>query len=83
MYKFNNRYKKLGKLSKNSSVFLFISSIIVLFIGIFGLIEHKSPHNLASISTLGLSFFIYIEYHIMIILGALGSVLSTWTIQNS
>lgn len=82
MYNFNNRDKMLGKLSGNSGILLLLSSLIILLIGVFGLIEHKSPENLGSMSTLGLSFLIYIEYHLMIILGAFGSVFATWYLQN-
>jgi hypothetical protein len=57
---------------------LFILSIIILTFGILGLIEHKSPTNLASLNTLSSSFITHFEYHIMIIIGALIFTLSIW-----
>lgn len=56
---------------KNKSTIL-VLSIIMLFVGIIGIITNKSPENLASLATLSSSFIIYIEYHLLIIAGALG-----------
>jgi len=46
-------------------------SLFVIFYGVSGIIEHKSPENLASIVTLSYSFINYIEYHALIFFGAL------------
>ncbi len=64
------------------TVILLVVSIVSLFFGILGIIEHKSPNNLESLTTLGISFFVYIEYHAMIILGTLGITLSAWLSQH-
>lgn len=53
-------------------IILLVISLVTLFFGIFGIIENKTPQDLASISTLGISFITYIEYNVMIFLGALG-----------
>jgi len=57
---------------------LFMLSFIILTFGILGLIENKSPTNLASLNTLSSSFITYFEYHIMIVIGALIFTLSVW-----
>jgi len=57
---------------------LFMLSIIILTLGILGLIENKSPTNLASLNTLSSSFITYFEYHIMVIIGALIFTLRVW-----
>jgi len=57
---------------------LSVISLMVLFFGISGIVENKSPVNMASVSTLGLSFVTYFEYHILIIMGALGFTSSLW-----
>ena len=53
-------------------IILLVISLVTLFFGIFGIIENKTPQDLASISTLGISFITHIEYNLMIFLGALG-----------
>lgn len=61
---------------KNKSTILVLSilvlSIIMLSVGIIGIITNKSPENLVSLATLSDSFILYIEYHILVIAGALG-----------
>lgn len=51
---------------------ILVLSIIMLSIGIIGIITNKSPENLVSLATLSGSFILYIEYHILVIAGALG-----------
>lgn len=46
-------------------------SFLVIFFGVSGIIEHKSPENLESIASLSFGFINYIEYHALIIFGAL------------
>ncbi|GEM_PF-3421834 len=64
------------------AVILLVVSLLILFFGILGIIEHKSPDYLKSLATLGISFFVYIEYHVMIIIGTLGITLSAWLSQH-
>ena len=50
---------------------VFALSLFVIFYGVSGIIEHKSPENLASLATLSSGFITYFKYHILIISGAL------------
>ena len=63
-------------------IILMLISIFILFFGVFGIVENKTPRNLESISTLGISFITYIEYNMMIFMGALGITLAAWFTQN-
>ena len=56
----------------------FALSVFIIFSGISGIIEHKSPEVMASLSTLGNSFFAYFKYHALIIIGALSLTFSIW-----
>jgi len=57
-------------------------SLLVLFFGVTGIIENKSPENLASLNSLSTSFITYFEYHALIITGALGFTLAVWFMEH-
>ena len=50
---------------------LFTLSLFVIFYGVSGIIEHKSPEDLASLATLSSGFITHFKYHALIISGAL------------
>ena len=82
MYKANYGLTRKDEKSQSTrAVVLFFLSVLIVAGGVLGLIEHKSPQSLASLSTLSLSLIIYFEYHAMIILGALGISYSAWKIH--
>ena len=60
------------------SSFFLILSLLVIFFGVSGIIEHKSPEDLASLSILSSSFIHYFEYHALIIVGALSLTFSMY-----
>ncbi|MDX2507882.1 MAG: hypothetical protein QNL62_25880 [Gammaproteobacteria bacterium] len=82
MYNLNSNIEN-KKQSFGFAIILLVVSVLSLFFGILGIVEHKSPHNLESLSTLGISFITYLEYHAMILLGTLGITLSVWLSQHS
>lgn len=70
----------------NEDISLYVTLLIisgaVLIFGVLGITEHKSPKNLNSLTSLISSVITYIEYHVMIVFGALGVTLSIWTIHK-
>lgn len=71
--------KHLLKTFFRTIVLLFLPvSVYLLFSGINAMILQNSPDNLASISSLGYSFFAFLDLHSMILLGALGITLVIW-----
>lgn len=69
--------------SKIVYTILFTLSLFVIFFGISGIIEHKSPENLASLTTLSSGFITYFEYHALIIFGALCFTFSMWFMRKN
>ncbi|MCW8929584.1 MAG: hypothetical protein OQL19_05020 [Gammaproteobacteria bacterium] len=67
---------------KSIHTILLFLSVLVIFLGVSGIIEHKSPENLATLSTLSSGFFTYFEYHLLIISGALSLTFSMWFMKN-
>ncbi|MCU7834286.1 MAG: hypothetical protein KZQ83_03450 [gamma proteobacterium symbiont of Taylorina sp.] len=61
---------------------IFMLSFVTLFFGVSGIIEHKSPADIASLTLLGSSFMSYFEYHALIIIGALSLTLSIWFLER-
>jgi len=57
---------------KEQHFLIFIISALLVFFGVNGIIENKSPENLASLSILGNSFIENFEYHVLIFAGAFG-----------
>ena len=57
-------------------------SLLMLFLGVAGIVEHKTPESMANITTLTSSFFYYFEYHILIISGALGFTFAAWLMEH-
>lgn len=55
-----------------------ILSLFMIYIGVSGIIEYKSPEYLASLATLSSGFMMYFEHHALIIFGALGFTFSVW-----
>jgi len=53
-------------------------SFITMIVGVSGIIEHKSPENISSLSLLSSGFITYFKYHALIILGASSLTLSVW-----
>lgn len=70
-------------LSKMSYAIFFILSVSMIFIGVSGIIEFKSPDSLGSLAMLSSAFFNHFEYHVLIILGALIFTLSVWFIRKN
>lgn len=71
-----------GSFLKTVHTILFTLSLFVIFFGVSGIIEHKSPENLASLTTLGSGFITYFEYHALIIFGALCFTFSLWFMRK-
>ncbi|MCU7938315.1 MAG: hypothetical protein KZQ64_08710 [gamma proteobacterium symbiont of Bathyaustriella thionipta] len=61
---------------------IFTLSLFMLFTGVYGIIEHKSPDNLSSLMILGSGFITYFEYHALIIFGALCFTFSICFMRN-
>lgn len=56
----------------------FTLSLLIIFLGVSGIIEHKSPEEISSLTTLSTSFFSNLKYHALIIIGALCFTFSVW-----
>ena len=83
-------HKKLNILDTSHVLFSktivisFALSLLVIFLGVAGIIEHKSPAEISSLTTLSTSFLNDLKYHALIIIGALFFTFSVWfTGQNS
>ncbi len=59
-----------------------VLSLLFIFCGVSGIIEHKSPENIASLTTLSTGFITYFEYHALIIIGALCFTLAIWPMEK-
>jgi len=71
--------KYLSKTLLRTIIFLFLPVFVyLLFSGINAMILQNSPDNLESISSLGYSFFTFLDLHSMILLGALGITFVIW-----
>ncbi|MBF0263741.1 MAG: hypothetical protein HQL46_00585 [Gammaproteobacteria bacterium] len=68
---------------KEQHYILLTFSALIMFMGIAGIIEHKSPEDLASLTILSQSFINSIEFHFLIFAGALGVTISFRNILNS
>lgn len=62
--------------------FLLIS-LVLLYTGVTGIIENKSPENLSSVWTTMAGFFTYFQYHLLILFGALTFTFGTWLFTNN
>jgi hypothetical protein len=61
-----------------------VLSLFILFFGVTAIIENKSPENLSTVWTTVSGFINFIQYHFMILAGALGLTFSVWMFtQNS
>lgn len=69
--------------SKTVYSLLFALSLFAIFFGVSGIIEYKSPENLASLVTLSSGFINYIEYHALIVSGALCFVFSACLMRKN
>ena len=61
---------------------LLLFSLLLLYIGVTGIIENKSPENLSSVGVVMAGFFTYIKYHVLIMAGALTFTFSIWLFSN-
>jgi len=57
-------------------------SLLIMFMGVSGIVEHKSPVYMETVGTLATSVLAYYEYHALIIAGALGFTFSVWLIDH-
>jgi len=57
-------------------------SFLILSFGVSGIVENKTPESMATIGTLTSSFFQYIEYHALIVTGALGFIFAAWLMER-
>ena len=57
---------------------LLLISLILLYAGVTGIIENKSPENLSSVWITMVGFFTYIQYHLLILAGALSFTFVIW-----
>lgn len=77
----HNEHKILGTghvLFSKTIVISFTLSLLVIFLGVSGIIEHKSPAEISSLTTLSSSFLSNIKYHALIIIGAMCFTFSVW-----
>lgn len=84
MYKQHNNFMGISHESLLKAVYTIIFSLsaFVIFFGVSGIIEHKSPENLGSITALGSGFFVYFKYHALILFGALCFTISMWFMRK-
>lgn len=75
----------MNKFSKNKNFeiillekALYPLALLMLYTGTSGIIENNSPDSLATISTLGQSFFTYIQYHSLILSGSIALTFAVW-----
>jgi hypothetical protein len=61
--------------------FLLIS-LVLLYSGVTGIIENASPENLSSVGVTMVGFFAYIQYHLLILGGALAFTFGIWLFTN-
>lgn len=83
MHKLNeHRHQSDQALWYKVSFFLLGCSLLSLFFGVAGIVEHKSPASMANMGTLANGFFSLFEYHLLIMTGALGSTFSVWLMDR-
>ena len=61
---------------------LLLISLVLLYAGVTGIIENKSPENLSSVWVTMVGFFTFIQYHLLILAGALAFTFGTWLFTN-
>lgn len=61
---------------------LLLFSLVLLYAGVAGIIENKSPESLASVWATMVGFFTYIQYHLLILAGALAFTFGIWLFSN-
>ena len=61
---------------------LLLISLVLLYAGVTGIIENKSPENLSSVWVTMVGFFAYIQYHLLILAGALAFTFGIWLFTN-
>lgn len=61
---------------------LLLFSLVLLYLGVNGIIENDSPENLSSVWVTMVGFFSYIQYHLLILAGALTFTLAFWLFSN-
>ena len=61
---------------------LLLISLTLLYVGVTGIIENKSPENISSVSVTMIGFFNFIQYHLLILAGALGCTYGIWLFTN-
>jgi len=61
---------------------LLLFSLVLLYVGVTGIIENKSPENLSSVWVTMVGFFTYIQYHLLILAGALVFTFGIWLFTN-
>lgn len=84
MYKQHNNIINIAQKSFLKIIYPIIAlSLFIIFFGVSGIIEHKSPDNLASLATLGSGFITYFEYHVLIICGALSVTFAVWFVRKN
>lgn len=62
---------------------LLLFSLMLLYVGIAGIIENKSPENLSSVWSTMVGFFTYFQYHLLILSGALTFTFGIWLFTNN
>ena len=83
MYKKRHNIMNISHESFSRIIYTILAlSLFVIFFGVSGIIEHKSPDNLASLTTLSSAFITYFKYHILIICGALCFTFAVWFMRN-
>lgn len=70
--------KPLHCFSNIEALPLLLFSLVLLYAGVSGIIENKSPANLSSMWITMVGFFNYIQYHLMILAGALAFTFGIW-----
>ena len=84
MIKTNTLLKKSSAANNDLTILLLYGiSVFIIFMGVWGIIEYKSPVNLSTFPSLLEAFFANIQYHLLIIFGALIFTLSTWLASNN
>ena len=61
---------------------ILLISLVLLYAGVSGIIENKSPENLSSVLITMTGFFVYIQYHLLILTGALALTFGIWLFSN-
>lgn len=75
--------KQIHSLSHVELLPLLLFSLVLLYAGVTGIIENKSPENLSSVWSTMVGFFSYFQYHMLILSGALAFTFGTWLFINN